>query len=150
MSESRMQFQWPSFANYALNNSDGVPRNPLLSVVAIVNPAYLLQWGCTSMEKSSALILLGGQPIWNGISITVSTFFNDPIRFISAHKKHRYWFIFKRGGGGGGGVASDRMIKIPFKIGSPPNENGSELFSMIVRCVAKYYNINEWTVTWLG
>ena len=40
------------------------------------------------------------------------------------HKKHLYWFIFYKG--------ALPLIEIWFQL-SPPNEDGAELFSMIVQ-----------------
>ena len=47
------------------------------------------------------------------------------------------------------------MIVLPFQIGSPPNENGAELFSMIVQCgwlyaenvnISIHINYSLWSV----
>ena len=76
------------------------------------------------MERSSAQLLLGGEPIQSGISIRGNgPVLNEPVTiwFINAqeafllvhlNKVHYLW------------------SKYPFKL-SPPNENGAELFSMI-------------------
>ena len=73
----------------------------------------------TVVEKSYAPFSSGGDPIWNGISVRGNASFSKWTNSngSSRHKKYCYWFIFRR----------------VFVILLPPNENETELFSMIVQ-----------------
>ena len=79
---------------------------------------------CTIMAKNSAPFLLGGDPIWNSISIRGNApsfqWTNNKLLFINAQealvlvkKGHYLWSKYR------------------FKLS--PNENGAEFFSILVQ-----------------
>ena len=82
---------------------------------------------CIIIEKFSAPFSFGSAPIWNVFSFggNAPFFTNEPITMLLVH----WWTTVI------GSFLNETLplIEIPFQIGSPPNDDGAEIFSMIVR-----------------